>query len=140
MRLETPKWSDVPAIWPKIEPWIISALDHGGGLMTLRDVYQGLLGRNMKLWLAVDGDEVKACCITQITMYSAERHLTLLIAGADAGAGGLDEWPAFHDVLENYAKVLECEAMEFIGRAGWKRRVKELGYEPTAIYYRKRIV
>ena len=66
MRLETPKWSDTPQYWPQIEPWISNALSHGGVTLFPRDVYEGLMARNMKLWLAFEGEELKACCVTQV--------------------------------------------------------------------------
>jgi hypothetical protein len=137
VRLETPKWSDTPKYWPLIEPWIAKALMHGGVTLFPRDVFEGLMSRAMKLWLAIDGQDVKACCVTQLANYPRMKCLNILCVGGTDNR--MSEWLHFYEEIERYAKVLDCEAIEFFGREGWKRAVSEYGFTPVISIYRKQL-
>ena len=135
MRLETPKWNEVPKWWPAIEGWVASALEHGGVTLYPVDVYNGLTSRNMKLWLALDGSILKACCVTRIANYPRLKSLDILIcSGSDS-----ESWLGFYPAIEQYAKANDCDAVEFYGRRGWEKKMSGWGFKPVISIFRKAI-
>lgn len=133
MRLETPKWNDTPTYWPQIEGWISEALTHGGVTLYPADIYNGLMTRNMKLWLIFDGELLKACCVTQMVNYQRMRCLNILaIGGSD-----VDNWQHFYKDVEAYADLVDCDGVEFGGRGGWSRKAALNGFKPEMTIYRK---
>lgn len=106
---------------------------NGGVMLSPQDVFQGLMNRTMKLWLAFDGSELRACCVTQLANYPRIRCLNVLVI---AGVG-VDDWLHFSRDVEDYARVLDCEAIEAVGREGWKRVAAQFGYKPIVTIYRK---
>lgn len=133
MRLETPKWHDIPKHWPAIEQWVGSALEHGGVTLYPNDIYQGLVTRNMKLWLAFEKDQLMACCVTQIVNYQRMRCLNILVVGGH----DLENWMHFYHRIEEYARTLDCDAVEFGGRGGWSRKMTVYGFKPVYLIHRK---
>jgi hypothetical protein len=137
MNLITPKWTDTPGWWPRIEGWIEKAIMYGGGVTIFpRDVYDGLMNRNMKLWLAVsDEGTPHACCVTQMVTYPRMRLLHILVvAGREHG---MQNWIHFVTEIEKFARTLDCEGMEFGGRGGWTRTMIEYGFEPVYTLHRR---
>jgi hypothetical protein len=135
MRLVTPKWDETPGYWPQIEPWITAALSHGSIMYTPREVYNSLISRNMKLWLAFDGEELKACAVSHVFNYSVAKCLNFLAAGGSDA----DEWLRFDSVICEYARLLDCEQVEFVGRDGWRKKAAPYGYRAVATVFRKAI-
>lgn len=145
MRLERPKWHEVPKWWPIIEEergWVSNALAHGGVTLYPVDIYNGLISRNMKLWLAMDGEALMACCVTQIANYQRMRCLSILIISGekqtkDTDGGMLNGLAHFYPALEEYARTLDCDGMEFGGRGGWSRMANVYGFKPVYLIQRK---
>lgn len=136
MKLLTPKWNDTPKWWPQVEPWVDKAIMYGGGVTLYpRDVYDGLMNRSMKLWLALDEEKLLACCVTQFVTYPRMRLLHILVVGGREH--GMQNWLNFVNEIESYAKTLDCEGMEFGGRGGWARTMSEYGFEPVYTLQRK---
>lgn len=134
MRLLEPPWYDVPTYWPAIEPWIVSALAHGGSVTyTPPDILKALLCRSMKLWLAFEGETLKACCITAFIRYPRLKSVSVMIVGGK----DVDDWLHFSKDVEAYAKAEGAEAVEGPGRLGWKRKAAPYGYQPAVTIYRK---
>ena len=133
LKLITPKWDDTPKFWPAIEGWIAAALEHGGVMLWPQDIYNALIARTMKLWLAFDGATLKGCMVTQLANYPRIKVLSIV------AAGGRDarEWMQFDSTISEYARILDCEAIEFLGRQGWEKMVAPYGYKPVVTVFRK---
>ena len=133
MKLLKPKWHETPRYWPIIEGWVDGALQHGGVSLYPRDIYDGLVSRNMKLWLVAEGDDIRACCVTQLVNYQRMRCLNVLVVGGQE----LDNWHHFYSELEDHAGLLDCDGVEFGGRNGWHKKATEYGFKPVMVIYRK---
>lgn len=139
MKLLTPKWNETPLYWPRIEGWIEKAIMYGGGVtLHPRDVHDGLMSRNMKLWIAMDEGKLLACCVTQIVTYPRMRLLHILVvAGKDHG---MQNWLHFGAEIEAFARAIDCDGWEFGGRGGWTRVAAEYGFEPVYTLHRRMFV
>lgn len=133
MNLLQPAWWESISYWDQIEPLIAKALTHGGVTYTPPDILKGILARDMKLWLAFEGDLLKACAVTARVRYPRLKAITVLIIAGD----GVDDWLMFSKDVEAWAKSDGAEAVEGPGRLGWKKKAKPYGYEPAVTIYRK---
>jgi len=134
VRLKKAEWYEVPEYWPKIEEWVTKALEHGSGGHEPEDIHAALMRRQMDLWLAIE-EGVVACAVTQFGFYPRWKYLCVLIIGGT----GMKEWLHFDKELTEYALEHGCKAIEGPGRVGWKRPLKEYGYEPLYVIYGKMI-
>lgn len=133
MRLETPKWTEIGKWWPAIEKWVAMALEHGGVTLYPVDIYNGLISRQMKLWLALDGSVLKGCCVTRVMNYPRLKSLDILVCSGEA----MNEWLHFFKQIEDYATALDCDAIEFYGRRGWEKPMSGYGFSPVITIFRK---
>lgn len=133
MKLVQVQWWDIPQVWPAVEPWIGAALAHGGGGYWLEDIYAGLLGRQMKLWLVKNGATAKACAITQLWNQPRLKVCDILAVGGR----DLASWEHLIGEIEAWAASMGCDETRAHGRLGWKRQAARYGYEPLHMVYRK---
>ena len=131
MILVEPQWYEVPERWPVIEPWVKRALARGAVNYDAADIRRELLCRDMKLWLAMDGSRIAACCITKLGAYPKLRICSIIVIGGT----GMANWLHFKSEIEAYARENGAEALEGVGRTGWERAAKD--WDKVATIYRK---
>lgn len=132
MKLEQPEWYEVPALWTEIEPWIADALAVGI-VYQPPDILRALLCKEMKLWIARDGERIKACAVTQLGNYPRLRVCSILVIGGVE----MHEWLSYNGEVEEWAKSQGCEAVEGMGRRGWAKVLPKLGWSESVTLYRK---
>jgi len=135
MRLEQVEWYRVPDCWPQVAEWVAKALEHGGVIYCPADILRALLTRDMQLWLAWDGEALRACCVTRLASYPKLRVCCVLIIGGD----GVDDWLMFSKDIEAWAQESGAQAIEGVGRLGWRKKAAPFGYQPEGVIYRKRL-
>ena len=135
MKLKRAEWYEVPHYWPQVETLVASALRHGGIGFRPEDIYRGLLSRGMQLWLALDGEAIRAMAVTHIQVYPRARTCVVMLVGGT----GIDRWIDFEADLCAWAVSQGCVAMEGLGRRGWGRKVADQGWREVWILYRKRL-
>lgn len=133
MRLKQCQPNEVLQYWPVINGWIASALDHGGVFLTPEGVWSALLLNQMTLWLAMEGDDVRACAVTQVIQYPKIKACNYIALGGI----GMDDWLHLRVGIEDHAKACGCEAMESISRPGIVRKMRDHGYLPLVSILRK---
>lgn len=102
--------------WPESKKYIQKALLADGERFTLESIYQGIVSRDLQLWVA-EGSEIKAICITEIQKLPKTTVCLLFLCG------GTDhkEWVGHIKPIERWAKSQGCNEMEIVGRKGWGR-------------------
>lgn len=121
--------SDIAADFLRVQPWISEAVEQGGNLYTLQDVFRGVLSKGLQLW---PGE--KACILSQIGVSPRKKVLNAYLAG-DA-----DELERMIPDLETYARDHGCTAVSLFRREGlvadpegyrplWQTSIKELSSE-----------
>lgn len=118
--------------WPKIERWAEEALEHTGGLFGLDDIQEAVLLRDMQLWLVMQ-PELKAFCITEVSVFPKARVLTAVLTGGE-------DMPAWIAALDNhltrFAIAHDCKQFNAYGRSGWRRVARGLGWVETVTYWK----
>ena len=128
--------------WPFIEPFIARALDRGDGRYSLEDIKHYLIDGVARAWLIEEINvleqvkEIKACFVLELMQYPQ-----LLVCNVLALAGkDIEQWlPFVEAAVEDIARNQDAKRIEIIGRLGWKRILKPLGYRETACFLAKEL-
>ena len=84
-------------------------------------IANAVMAGDMLLWLAWDGTEIYAACVTQLGT-SNGRRFCLIVA---VGGRDMSRWLYLVNRLEQYAKDEGCQSIALIGRRGWERELPE---------------
>jgi len=103
-------------VWPTVAPLIAAGMhkmDLSDFDVLTRELHKGAA----LLWVAFDGEQLKAAAATQVTIVHGRKHCTII------ALGGKDrrQWLPLIEGLEDYARAQGCAAMRMFGRAGWSR-------------------
>jgi hypothetical protein len=97
--------------WQRCSPWIQAALDYGGNLFHLDDVWDSIHRGQAQFWPG------KECAmVTEIKQYPRKRLCNVWLAG-----GKLDELLEMSAYIREFARRHECDAMLVQGRPGWQK-------------------
>jgi len=124
--------SDAPGVWPKIEPYVQAANNHGGGKFATFMWLAKILRGEADLFVSPD---LESAAICEPVQFPLTRVYCIVLIG---GEGGHD-WGAYQKVFEMAAKVRGCEIIETFGRGGWRPVMKKLGYELAHFVWRKEV-
>ena len=108
------------------------AINRVDGNYAIEDIQDELSERNMQLWAWLDGDTIKAACVTQINMFPRRKVCVILLAGGECMVDWLE-----CGTINEWAKENGCQFVECTGRKGWKRALK--GWREVGITLRKEI-
>lgn len=116
----------VDKLWRFAEPFIKRALDHTFGEISLEDIHQACLNRDMQLWMIVSGSRVMGAGTTMITHYPRMKVCRIVtLAGS-----GFPEWMDIaHGNIEMWAAEQGCSAIEAYTRKGFVDKLKDIGYK-----------
>lgn len=104
-------------------PWLESALRHGGNRHTRESVWAGLVCGRYQFW-----PFPRSAGVTHVDQYPSGSVLQLWLVG-----GELDDVLAHEPEIAAWAQSVGCVALQLVGRRGWERVLKPLGYDPGSI-------
>lgn len=115
-------------------PFILSALEHTDGEVSLKLVLSDIATQQRQLWLVKTEVEFIAAVVSQ--MYTTEAGMKI---GEVTLAGGRDFhlWDHFPSVLAEWFKSQGCHAFQVIGRHAWVRKLKSDGFTHRYTILRK---
>lgn len=102
-----------------------------GGVSDFSAVERAVIGGQALLWIAWDGDKIRACAVTELSWINNDKVCTIVAVGGSDPA----EWMGFIKNLENFARNEGCARIREMGRKGWVRVMKD--YKMTAIMLEK---
>ena len=119
----------VHIVWPLVEEYLQRAVDHSNGEMSIEDVYMRMVKGSMLLvTISVKSDIVAAIAIEQRDFPSGKRVMNLTLLG---GSDLVDWMDQFSEIADKLAKDYKCEEIYIVGRQGWVRSLRRLGFEPV---------
>jgi len=107
--------------WSRCKPWIEAALEYCYGTHSIEDIEAGIEAGEFHFWPG------KNCAfVTEIAQHPRMKILNLFLAGGD-----LAEITEMEASIIAWAKTLGCTRVIQIGRAGWMKTYRNLGYRVT---------
>ena len=124
--------------WGEIEPFIKMACDESNGELTPDVVKRKVEMHNVIIAVVYDDDKLVAAISYDIIDFeSGMRALNIQCAGGDI----LDEWfEQIEAIANSLAKEHGCNNIYIIGRAGWARKMKGLGYKTIHTVIAKEVI
>lgn len=121
------KPENVVFMWPVIKSMLERAISHSNGEITSEDILKrSIEGEILIVTISVKAKVVAAIAIEQRNFNSGKRILNLTLVGGDEMASWMDK---FSEVANNLAKDYNCDEIYIVGRPGWTRTLKRLGFE-----------
>jgi hypothetical protein len=118
--------------WPHVAPLIKAAMEKGR-LADYADVEQSVRNGSALLWIAWNGEKIKAAAVTELGIANGEKFCTIV------ACGGHDrrQWLHLLAGLEAYGKAEGCAAIRIYGRRGWLKLLPE--YRTTRVLLEKKL-
>lgn len=106
-------------IRPLVEPFVDRATSRNGWDKERPSIWRDLERGDALIWIAADGDDIRACAVTSIRQDERGRLCWIvLVAGVKAAI------MPFVPEIEAYAKRERCNRMATTGRVGSARWIK----------------
>ena len=128
---------DTTTVYRFVAQDIQRALDFSHGETTHESILQELYNDLKQLWVIYDDEyAIVGAGLTEHITYPTKRIVRIVMLGGSR----LKEWKElFEGTIVDFAKMLGCSGIEIIGRKGWIRVLKNLGYKPTYYHLLKEI-
>jgi hypothetical protein len=123
---------ELPPVFYELErckKWIEDALEYSGGTHDFKDVVDAVISGEMQLW---SGDN--CCTVTLFTVYPKKTFLHVFLAGGD-----LDEILEIEKSMVEFARHHGCDGLTLSGRVGWKKVLRDIGWNEQLMMLRKEI-
>lgn len=119
----------LPPIIPILAEILEPAIERSNGRETFKSVMESVADGHSVVFVLVKNRKTVAAAICSVVQYANKRNLRL----SHVAGEGIKELLNTHTQMLNFAIKHGCDAIELIGRAGWERTLKPLGYEKHAI-------
>ena len=116
---------DLSGVWNDIIPYIQRALEHGQGEFSLDAILDGILTREMQLWVGHEDEKIVYVGVTQLEKFSEKLICVIVLLSGDR----VMEWLDNTNELESWAMTQGADELRVMGRPGWKRVLDKIGYE-----------
>lgn len=103
--------SELEVVWPRVLPWIDSAVKYGQGDEDAVDIGVAIYNGRYDLWL-----HEKFAAVVQVVKYPKQTVATILYAG-----GELDALKWMYVEAKNYARENGIDVIRVWGREGWQK-------------------
>ncbi len=109
---------DAARIWPKVEPYLLSALKRWLPVYFSCDLLDMVEKGTAQLWIVIDGKKEKlyGAALTQIVPYPRAKIMNVFMLGGR-------DWKKWKDnissAMERFAYDQKCDFMQSMGRRGW---------------------
>lgn len=116
----------VESLWKYAEPFVLRALEHSSGETDPAHMKHHCQQRNAQLWLISHGAKVVGAATTEIVNYDCKKHLRIITVGGNDFAAWME---AFDNEMCQWAKSLDCDAVEAAVRKGFINKLSGIGYQ-----------
>lgn len=116
---------ELDIVWPHVTNHLHRAIKLSDGRHSEELVYRGIENRSMQLWVMINDGKCLAACVTEIRNYPRGKILAILLCGGREMNLWLNDFVAkLRDVSRRHGIC----SIETIGRPGWVRALKNLGF------------
>lgn len=126
----------VPFLWDSVCPYVQVALDRTEGEIGLSDIHKMILDREMQLWITVEDKRITGALVTQIIEYPQTKACRYVTLGGDLHG----DFSKIDAVITEWATYNGCDRLELVGRRGWVRAMRDMGYNEVYSFVTKKVV
>lgn len=127
----------LPVIWPRVEEMIDMAIAHSNEELSISSIYNKLLEGDMLLVTINEGDSIVAALTLERRHFDTGKDVLNVVT---AGGADMHIWvEEMDDILQKLAKQFKCEEIYIVGRQGWVRTLRDLGYQRVHTTLSKRV-
>ncbi len=105
-----------------------SFADRSCGKYSVDSYFDDVRAATAQAWLGVDGDEIKAVAMTEMSSDDMRTVRLTACTGVDA-----KEWVHLVQGIQAHAKKAGAKSFEAIARPGWERYLKNFGFRKTHV-------
>ena len=118
--------SMIPLVWVTVSPMIEKAIEHSNGELCINEILERLIKKEMiLLTVSVESEIIAALTIEKREFPSGKSILNV----TTAGGSDLNIWLGkINEVIDELAIEHGCSEIYIIGRAGWIKALKDIGY------------
>lgn len=125
----------VGEVWEKVGGMFLTFEEQEPVLYTRADMFRLLSVGLMQLHLSHDGEKFHMALITEIVDYPQTKLCRLLLGTGEQPEKVLELWPWF----AKWCKERGVEWTELVGRPGWEKVLRPLGFQKKSIILTKRV-
>jgi hypothetical protein len=121
--------------WEEVSVLLKKAVDQSCGAHDMDALYEEIKSGEHDLWIIFTGeDNIVAAYTTQICKYPRKTSLVVTFCGSDDKMGGLaGVWIEAMCELKKWAVSYGFDAIEIVGRRGWTRVFRPMGFKETHV-------
>ena len=136
IRLEGIRAEHLDLYWPHVAGFIQSAIVDYASTWELADVRRELDNEQLQLWVIWDHEKIIGASATEIISTVRGKTCAIPIVGCDDMGVAIG---AVLETVEAWAKSIGCSRLQGVGRKGWERALKPMGWKNYAIQIEKAI-
>jgi len=126
----------LPQVWPQVEHLFLENANLWDEYYTIKSFPQMFHAERMQLWTMNDADEFLLVMVTEIIAYPKMKVMNVLYMMGEELLDGLK----FIEYLERWAWKQGVRKSHAVGRKGFQRLLKPLGYKKHAVAFAKDII
>lgn len=121
-------------IWPRVVEQINLASEYSENLYSVTDAYKSCSSGKQQLWILTVDDRIVSTSTTTITKYLCGKKIFKVVACG--GNEVVKNKNLMMDSFKKFASDNGCSSIEFSGRPGWKRLLREYNPQFVAVTYK----
>ena len=126
----------ISAAWPVAAPELQRALDKAGGENSLTDILALIVNERMQLWAIQSGPLLFAFGVTELKRYGQMSICRIVLWAGHS----LEQHKYAVGDIEQFALEQGCSVVEWVGRPGFEKPMKEQGYKKQYVLMRKHLM
>lgn len=125
-------WHDIDEVWPLMEKYVQTAVDHSKGTLTNDSIRAAIRERDMQALVAVDEDDkIVGTVITEV--HRAVSDLSYLYVVVVAGDRFNDWRMQANELLKKWALSMDAPYILTNGRRGLIKRLADMGWREDSV-------
>lgn len=123
--------------WDELYSKLKLAVDHANGELDEPSVKYQVEEGDLLVAAVYEDEQLLAVVAFELLLFHTDKRvLNIQLAGGDS----LDLWfERMDEVAQNIARARECTEVYIVGRAGWQRKLKQLGYSTVHTVLHKEV-
>lgn len=123
--------------WDELYHFLGKAVEQSNGELDEVSVKNQVEDGDLLAAAVYDDQKMVAVVAFELLLFTTgKRVINIQLAGGDS----LDDWfERMDEVAQALAKARDCSEVYIVGRAGWQRKLKQLGYQTVHTVLRKEV-